>query len=491
MTNSGVSTRLPPGDALWLYLEKPEMPLHIGSVFIFDGPISWEDLAAYIEAKLPLIPRYRQRVVFPPLLAGHPTWEFDPEFDLRNHVLQAHLERGTLEALETKAGQIYSQIMRRDRPLWDLTVVDGLEGGRSALIARVHHCMVDGVAGVALLSVLLDSSAAQAQPSPPKEPFHPPPLPAAPQSLLEAVVGSYAEMLNRILSVEKAALNLAEGFVSDFSSGAVSQLTQLVPELFTPVQPLPFNVKCLGPRKVAWAEFSLDDFNAVRQPSGAKVNDVAMLVLAGAIRRYAQLHGLPANGRLLRLMTPVNLRRDTHSPGLGNMISMMPVNIPLDTHDPVTLLKTIHEKTGALKQAHLAELIVAITTWLGIAPASFHALAWGLLGNQLPMPLFNMVCTNVAGPPVPLYALGRKMLTYYPYVPVGNYMGVCCAITSYNGTLYFGLTGDSASAPDLSRIRDFLYEAFAELQAAVGLAPPKRLTKPMRPGRKQRAVAGS
>jgi WS/DGAT/MGAT family acyltransferase len=248
----------------------------------------------------------------------------------------------------------------------------------------------------------------------------------------------------------------------------------MIPELFTPVQRLSFNRRCVGPRKVAWAEFPMDDINAVREPCGAKVNDVAMLVLTGAIRRYARLHRQTLKGRLLRLMAPVNLRKDAQNPGLGNMISILPVNIPLDVDDPVELLQIIHDKTETLKRAHVPEMIILATSCLGIAPASVQALAFGIVGNDLPIPLFNMVCTNVAGPTVPLYALGRKMLTYYPYVPIGSQMGACCAIASYNGTLYFGLTGDSASAPDLSRMRDFLYEAFQELQAAVGLAPVQK-----------------
>src|SRR5579862_5712856 len=131
MTHAAIGDRLPPGDALWLYIEKKDMPLHIGSVFVFDGPLPVEKLAALIESKLPLIPRYRQRVVFPPLNVGHPTWEFDPDFDIDNHIHHTHLKHGTQEELEKLAGDIYGIMMDRSRPLWDLTVVDGLEGGRS------------------------------------------------------------------------------------------------------------------------------------------------------------------------------------------------------------------------------------------------------------------------------------------------------------------------------------------------------------------------
>ncbi len=485
------SDRLQPGDAVFLYFEKKDMPLHIGGVFVFDGPISVADFTALVESKLPLIPRYRQRVVFPPLNAGHPTWEFDPDFNIHNHIHHLQMKHGALDELETMTGEIYGVMMDRNRPLWDLTIVDGFEGGRSALITRVHHCLVDGVAGVALMNVILDFNP-EAHPIPSKEPFEPPPIPDAPQTLLDALVSSYSDTINRVLSLQKAALNMTEGMLGDLSSNSVNHLAHLIPELFTPVRRLPFNQRCMGPRKVSWAEFSMVAINAVREPYGAKVNDVAMAILTGAIRQYTRLHRLSIKGRLLRLMAPVNLRRDARNPGLGNMISILPVNIPLDILDPVELLCTIHEKTEALKRAHVAEMIILGVSCLGIAPASLQALGFGTIGNDLPIPLFNMVCTNVAGPVNPLYALGRKMLTYYPYVPIGSQMGANCAIASYNGTLYFGLSGDSASAGDLGRMRDFLYDAFAELQAAAGLAPApqKRTRKPNRPARaRQQAVA--
>lgn len=158
MAHSKASDRLGPLDTLFLYIEKKEMPLHIGSVFIFEGTTSVDQLKSLIEAKLPLIPRYRQRIVFPPLNVGYPTWEWDPDFDIDRHIRHARIRPGTLASLETLAGQIFSEVMDRNRPLWDLTVVDGLRGNRSALIARVHHCLVDGVAGVALMKVVLDNS---------------------------------------------------------------------------------------------------------------------------------------------------------------------------------------------------------------------------------------------------------------------------------------------------------------------------------------------
>ncbi len=471
-----VNDRLGPLDSLFLYLEKKEMPLHIGSVFILDGQISVDDLKALIQAKLPLIPRYRQRVVFPPLHAGYPTWEFDPGFDINGHIQGVHLKRGGKEALQRLAGHIFSEVMDRNRPLWDLTVVDGLDDGRCALIARVHHCLVDGVAGVALMQTILDASPT-ARPLPPQQPFHPP-TPSPPWALLaDSMVSSYFHTVERLLSVQSAALNVAEKLLGEMLSGSLPLSAPDASEILPPTQRFPFYAPSLGPRRVSWTEFSMDEINAIRHLCGVTVNDLGMLILAGAMRRYAKSHRQSVKNRLLRLMVPVNLRNGDPNQGLGNKISLAPVNIPLDIADPVKLLDAIHKRTEAVKHSNAADLIVLGGSLLATLPVPLQAQLVGMLSNTVPVLPFDMVCTNVPGPQDPLYLLGRKILTYYPYVPIGDFMGVCCAMASYNGTFYFGLTGDCASAPDLDRLRDFLNQAFQEIRRAVGLEPAPKVER--------------
>jgi len=465
--------RLTAEDAVFLYLEKKEMPLHIGSVSIFDGPIPFEACRDFIESRLPLIPRYRQRIVTPPFNLGHPTWEPDPSFDIRNHVRRVELHRGADAELRTFAGQWFSQIMDRNKPLWDMTVVDGLSGGRSVLISRVHHCLVDGVSGVGLMNIVLDP-VVQAHAGPNPRPYHAPPLPGAGASLTDALATSYSELVDRLLSAQIAALNVAQALVSDQALRGVDQLLRLVPELLSPVDRLPFNQPCRGPRKVAWSEFSIPEVSAIRKACGGTLNDVMLCVVTSAVRDYAELHGAPLENRSLRLMVPVNLRRDANGngSGLGNQVSMLPVSVPLDIRDPAKLLDTIRQRTEALKKAHVADLIHLLATWVGTTPAPLQALL-GPLAAVLPVPPFNMVCTNVPGPQEPLYLLGRKMLTYYPYVPIGNEMGLGCAIQSYNQKLYLGFTGDSAAAPDVARLKRFLDGAFSNLLRAAGVQPAR------------------
>jgi len=467
---SNLSDRLGPLDSLFLYLEKKEMPLHIGSVFTLDGPISPGDLKSLIEAKLPLIPRYLQRVVFPPLDVGYPTWEYDTEFDLNRHIHPVRLENGTKEALETLAGQVFSEIMDRNHPLWDLTVVEGLRGGRTALIARVHHCLVDGVAGVALMSLIFDKSP-QPSPLPPKKHFHPPPPPDTGTSLVDALMSSYFHAVNRVLLMQSAALNVAEQWFGELMQGSLIQSAKTVPEMVAYGDRFPFKAPACGPRKVSWTEFPMSEIFAIHDACGVKVNDVGMMILAGAMRRYMHLHRLPIKNRVLRLMVPVDLRRGDQDLGLGNRISLVPVNIPLDIKDPLELLSAVHQRTDALKHAHAADLVVLGGTLLAMMPIPAQAVLVGSLSNVVSVLPFDMVCTNVPGPQYPLYLLGREMLTYYPYVPIGDFMGVCCAMVSYNGKLYFGLTGDSACAPDLDHLRDFLDQTFSELRRVTGIAP--------------------
>lgn len=471
MPHSNLADRLTSEDAVFLYLETKEAPLHIGSVSIFDGPIPFDECVDYIDSRLPLIPRYRQRILIPPFHFGHPTWEADPDFDIRNHVQHVQLKRGTDAELRAYAGKLFSRIMDRNKPLWDMTLLDGLHGNQSVLIFRVHHCLVDGVSGVGLMNVLLDPALQSHNGD--KTRRRPPALPGPLASLTDALATSFSEVVERLLSAQSAALDIAQALVTDRAQRGLDQLLRVVPELMTPIERLPFNQPCSSARKVAWTEIPMGEVKAIREACGGTLNDVVLTVVTSAVRRYAQLHGAPLKGRLLRLMVPVNLRRAENNNGLGNRVSMLPVSAPLDVRDPLKLLDEIRQRTEALKNTRVADLIHLAATWIGMTPVPVQA-AVGPLSTFLPVPPFHLVCTNVPGPQVPLYALGRKMLTYYPYVPITNQMGLGCAIQSYNGILYMGLTADGQALPDVLRLKRFLDEAFAELRRAAGVVAPRR-----------------
>lgn len=449
------------GDALFLYLERPGQPLSIASVSIFEGTIPLKALRNFVESKLSLIPRYIQHVVFPPFNLGLPAWKFDPNFDIRNHIRQVNLPGGTESGLKALASKILSTNLDRQKPLWDLTLVRGLEGHRSGLIVRIHHCLADGVAGVGVVNVLMDPS-----PVPPTIPSKPPAF-DAPQArdagavLLENMVKSYFSAVSGALTLGSGALNIAHEALSN-PGGQMAELMKVMPELTTPSDRLPFNQVCHGPQKFGWTEIPMAEIKNIRENCGGTVNDVILTVTTMAFRRYAELRGAKLKGRSIRIVIPVNVRGKGDVSELGNRISFLPVTLPLDIRDPQKLFAFVRERMEYLKHARAAEFVGFAGGLISTVPTALLA-AIGPLASQLPLSLCNLICTNVPGPQIPLYLLGHKMLSWYPYVPIGGEMGVNCAILSYNGTAYFGFTCDVNAVPDPEHLEKFAIGSFAEL----------------------------
>jgi len=487
--------RLSGGDALFLHLEREGMPLNVASVNVFEGVISFEACTRFIESKLPLIPRYLQRVVIPPFNIGLPTWEYDPNFDIRNHVRQVTLKRGTDAELKAVAGKILSKTMDRERPLWDFTLVHGLKGNRSGVITRMHHCLADGLAGVALLNVLMDPSP-EVRPLPKKKlRLHAPARRDTPTLLLDGLITSSFSVVQRVLTAQKELLNLFQQVVvtdhhseetnshpqpgsnSNVGMPSVDEFARFMPEVTASTQPLPFNVICRGPQKFSWAEIPLADIKAAKNAYGATVNDVVLTLITSTIRRYAEMQGVRVRGRLLRIGVPVNVRSKGKVKVLGNRITFVPVTVPLDIRSPRKLLAAIRERIAFLKSAHVAELVGLAGSVLGTIPTVVQVLV-GSIVNQLPLGLCNIVCTNVPGPEAPLYLLGHKMLRCYPYVPIGGDMGINCAVLTYNGTAYFGFSGNATAAPGLDRLETLLTASFAELWKAARLGSQRRRSAP-------------
>jgi len=474
MQNHEQGDRLTWGDTVFLHLEREGMPLNVASVCIFDGEISLEDCIHFIESKLPRLPRYLKRVVSAPLGLGLPRWEYEPEFDVRRHVRLVTLRHGTDTELKAVAGKLFSRVMNRKHPLWDMTVVHGLKGNRTGVIFRLHHCLADGIAGVGIMHVLLDASPKAPASSKKKFRVRVPPPRDPVTSFAGGVIDSYSDLVKRILSALADLLSMAER--ASMGGGQLpltDKLSELLPEITAFTERLRFNVPYRGPQRFAWAELPLAEVKAIRHTFGTSVNDVILVLVTATIRRYLKLHGDPVKGRLFRMMVPVNLRGNHSAAELGNRISLVPVTIPLDIRDPRKLLSAVHLRTEFLKQAHAAELVSLSAGFIGMFPTGLQALVGPIL-SQLPITPFNMVCTNVPGPQYPLYLLGHKMLRWYPYVPVGGELAVNCAVLSYDGSVYFGFSGDVHAAPDLRRLGDFLKASFRELREAAGIEPPRK-----------------
>ncbi len=463
------------GDALFLYIERPGQPLSMAGVSVFEGSVSLKACRDLVESRLPLVPRYRQRVAFPPLNLGLPTWQFDPLFDIRNHIRQVTLRNGTESDLKALASSIVSTHLDRQRPLWDITLVRGLQGNRTGMIARIHHCLADGIAGVGIMNVLMDTSPVTQPISRKKITSHAPPPRDAGAALLDGLVKSSLSAVKAALTLHSEAVQIAQGILAN-SGETLSDLLSMMPELAAPADRLPFNVVCHGPQKFGWTEVEMSQIKEIREHCGGTVNDVILTVVAAALRRYSELRKVRVKGRSARIMIPVSVRGGDSAGELGNRISFLPVTVPLDIRDPQKLYAFVRQRTEYLKRARAAELV-------GFAGGLFSAIPtpiWAALGpvaSQLPLSLCNIICTNVPGPQMPLYLLGSKMLSWYPYVPIGGEMGFNCAVLSYNGKAYFGFTCDVGAVPDPENLEKFVDASFAELSKTAKRVKPEAKLK--------------
>jgi len=467
--------RLSELDAAFLYLERREIPLAIAGVFIFDGPIAFDAFVQTIQSKLPLLPRYRQVVVPPPFNLGHPTWEDYPRFDIHEHIHRLELPApGSEDELEAATGRLFSQVMDRNKPLWEIHVVEGLSGGRGAVIARVHHALADGIAGAALLNIMFDASPEGAHPvaAPPIRRAGSPP---AEHSLVEAVASAIHSTLKNMIAAEAALLDFGQALFTERMQDGLQNLLKLLPEWAKPVERLPFNRPCGGERRFCWTEIDFADVKAIRERLGGTVNDVILAIVTLAISRYTKSHGQPVTGRFVRIVCPVNIREGDQQTSLGNRITFLPVVLPMGVHDPAELLHAVSTRMEIMKSVRAAELIAIVAAWIGATPPPIQALFWeGLPLLPLPLPLFNLICTNIPGSRAPLYTQGRRMIASYPQVPTGYELGIGVAVQSYDGKMYFGFTADAKAASDVTKFRDYLKTAFRDLCRAAGVKRQRR-----------------
>ncbi len=495
MAQPGLSRRLSAQDAAFLYFEKEEAPMHIGSIAIFEGEVPHDRFVENVASKLHLIPRYRQRVVPPPANVGHPTWEFDPDFDIARHIRRVRIEPpGTDAQLIELAAGLFAGTLDRNKPLWEMYLVQGLEGQRSALVSKVHHCLVDGVSGIGLMMVTLDVSPNPAPPLPPKEPYEPPPIPGPASRLVDALFDNMAERLDRWTAYQKELVETAVGGDPGRARSVMRALEVALPYFARPMARAPFNKPFSGERQLACSEFSFAEVRAIRAACGGTVNDVVLAVLGGALGRYLEMHGEPTKDRVMRVLTPVNVRREDERGSLGNRISMLLVEVPVGLDDPVERLHAITERMDALKRSHVADGLELLADLLGVLPTPLQALLGGL--PSPPNTVGNMVCTNVPGPMIPLYTVGHRLLAHYPLIPIAWEMGIGCGVTSYDQKLYFGLMADRQAASDVARLKEFLDQAYVELRAAAGVArsdlPQMGVAAaPAKAARRRRAVPAS
>ncbi len=484
MEEKKLARRLSPLDSTFIYAECATAPMHIGGIDILDSAPSVDALQRDLDAKMQFIPRYRQRLMMTPLNLGHPIWVDDTEFDIKNHVIGVTLSKpGTMAHFRRLVSKLFAGTLDRARPLWRLYVVDGLEGGRGGLLWLVHHCMVDGVSGAELLNVAYDLTP-DPKPVTPK-PFEPEPAPDSNSLLLDTLWDNFGEQIESWSEVQRNLLGFARNFRGGQGLPMLRELPGMLRDIAQPVRRLPFNVyQFSGKRKLAWSEASFADARAIRAACGGTVNDVVLSALGAGVRRYLEKHGVSVGRRNLRVMVPVSVRQEHERGSLGNKVSLLPVDVPLGAKDPLKRLEDVTERTSILKRVKLADLLSILTQSMQGAPAPVQALlgaamvspaSQSLLNTAMQTPGMHMVCTNVPGPQIPLYARGCRIESHYPLLPVAPGMGLNMGVFSYNHKLHFGYIADTNAAPDVEFFAQCVDEGFAELRAAAGVQPHERI----------------
>jgi len=447
-------------DAMFLYVEDAKNPMHVGSVAIFEGPAPrYGDLVRIVVRKLHLVPRYRQRVRFVPFELGRPVWADDPHFQILYHVRHTAVPPpGGDDELRNLAGRLLAQHLDRHKPLWELWMVEGLADGRWAAVSKVHHCMVDGVAGTDLLSVIFDHSP------------HPRTLPDVPWAparesgdlrlIADACIDSVVHPLQRLTTLPplvrapvrhpRQAFELVAGLAEDW--------------LWPRQVPRSLNGP-IGPhRRWSWVKGSLDEVKEIRRALGSTVNDVVLAAITRGFRELLLSRGEPVEGHSVRTLVPVSVRSEEERGLLTNRVAGVFPDLPVGIADPVQRLVEISGQMTGLKDSKQAVAGDALVGLAGFAPPMWLALA-GRLGLSVPQRLIQTVTTNVPGPQTPLYVGGRRLLDCYPYVPIAGQIRVSVAIFSYAGELNFGVTGDYDTVPDLAVLCGGIEKGLAELLA--------------------------
>jgi diacylglycerol O-acyltransferase len=452
-------------DTSFLHLEQLEYPMHVGAVSVFEGDPFFDangrfkinEVREFVASRLPLLPRFRKKLMFVPYDQGRPIWIDDDAFDLAYHVrLTALPKPGTWEQLVTLTTRVQEPLLDRERPLWELWFVEGLEHGRVALIQKTHHALVDGVSGVDVATILLDGTPDITPPEPVEWEAARAPVPS--QLLVDSLQERLTEPAEIVRSMRRA-LRGPRRAMERMSRTTRGMTTLLSRDAVAPRTSL--NSRMTGRhRRLAVVRISLEDIKRVRQALGGTVNDVVLAGVGGGLQRLLVSRGENVDDVRLRIFCPVSVRDASERGALGNKVSAMFVPVPIGRIDPADRLAEIRETTKDLKerqQAVGADFLVGLTQYL--APTLMS------MGSRLAhrQPFFNLVCTNVPGPQFPLYLMGARLLEAFPIVPLTRNLTLVIGILSYDGTLHFGLWADRDAAPDIEVLAAGVEDAFAEL----------------------------
>ncbi|SNS02224.1 acyltransferase, WS/DGAT/MGAT [Geodermatophilus pulveris] len=457
--------RLSTLDASFLGLEDPETPMHVAGVLVLDPPVGGLDaIAALVAARLPLVPRYRQRVLEVPGHLANPVWADDPHFDVDHHVRRSAVPRpGTQDQLLELVSRVTARPLDRSRPLWEVYLVEGLAGGRAAVVTKTHPALVDGLGTVDIGQVLLDDSPDAPVPEP--VPWRPRPLPSAAQLVAEALA-EYAARPSAVVETARHAVTDVRTTGARLTSAAGGAVRAVRSALFAaPSSPL--NAGGGSQRRVVVARGDLDDVKRVRKAHGGTVNDVLLAVVTGALRDWLLSRGQPVVGSTsVRALVPVSVHgAEEETP--GTRVSSYLVDLPVGEPSPRLRLARLSYAMRGVSQHGRSVGADALLALAGFAPPTLHALG-ARAARGLSRRMANLVVTNVPGPQVPLYAGGTRVREVFPVVPLAPGHGLSIGITSYDGRVFFGLNADRFGVGDVDLLADLVEQELAVLVETIG-----------------------
>lgn len=462
---------LTPLDDTFLVLERDVLPMHIGSLLIFEGTApDYDDLLSAMEGRLDQLPRYRQVIRSVPLNLGPPAWVDDQHFHLPYHLRHTAVPApGDDEQLRTLAGRLLSQRLDLHRPPWEMWLIEGLAGNRFAILNKVHHAMVDGISGSDLMEALLDDAPDVAPTT--YSTWRPQSEPGTVRQVADAVVDGVRQPVQRLndlgsalLLPATAARSAASAVVGMFRLGRTLAHT----EEHLLGQPGPH-------RRWSWALGDLDDVKQVKNSLGGTVNDVILTAIAGGFREFLLGRGVKlTRDDFVRTMVPVSTRAPG-SPTGGNDVAVVFTDLPVGIEDAHDRLMVVRQRMTSIKRSGLLEGTDALIENAVFVPPALLAAA-GKLAAHAPQPMVSTITTNVPGPQRPLYLRGRLMTRMLPYVPLGMNQLITVAIISYNGALTCGVTADYDRVPDVDVLAEGIESSLAELvtAAAAGVVPEQR-----------------
>jgi diacylglycerol O-acyltransferase / wax synthase len=470
-----MAERLSAKDSVFLNIEEARLPMHVGGLLVFEtdpespGRPGVDGIFETIESRLPLLPRCRQKLVDVPLGLGRPVWVDDPDFDIGKHLIRLSLPKpGTRDQLISLVEALHARRLPRDRPLWEIYLIGGLEDAKTAIYAKLHHAMVDGISAVELGLVLLDLDPDGAlTPHVPNAP-EPGPVPVPADLLATAARQTAADLAAGGIQALRSGPALLRGAVDGMTTarvaGSVLRLLRAAPSG-------PLNGRVGQGRRVACVRLPLGEVKEIKNRLGGTVNDVVLAIVGEAVSHYLDRHGVDADGMRYRVLVPVSVRGQGDR-SMGNQISGVMLDVPVGPMDPHRRLWAVGHGMSTNKQEGRAGAADQLVAASNLSPAPLNAMMSKIgMTNQR---IINMVVSNVPGVQMPVYAAGSRTLEMYPLLPLAPNTRLVVCVLSYNNQLNIGLVADRNSVPDLHVVEDGIRNGFQRLKRAARVKASRR-----------------